>query len=536
MRRLAWGRTFGVLSQLAAVALLLVSAWLIVRAAEQPPVLYLMVAIVAVRFFGLSRAALRYVERLLTHDVALAHVTDARVSAYRELDRVAPSGLPGRRGDLVSRVVSDIDAVQDRMLRLRGPWITALLTAVVTVGLVAVIDPVSGAVVGATTVLVLALVRGIVPWAVRRSGDRSAGWRGDLAADVSHGLVAAPDLVAYGATGLVREAAHRSVDLLASAQRRTARLAGAGEAIVLLGTGVAVAAVAALSGGLDPVLVGVVVLAPIALVEPLTAVADAEALRPRIEDAEKRLAELADAPDAITTRSTPVAPPTSFDLAADGLAIGWDTTLVSGIDLAVPEGGVVAVTGPSGAGKSTLALTLARLVEPHAGVVRLGGADVRTLAASDVRSVVGYLGQDEMVFDTTIRENLRLAAPDADDGDLLAALERAGLGGFVRSLPDGLDTTVGERGGRLSGGERQRLCLARLVLSGHRVLVLDEPTEHLDEGAADALLDDVLALAPERSLLIVTHSPRVLARVGHVLRIGEAGRAAVVASGFAPTA
>jgi ATP-binding cassette subfamily C protein CydC len=521
MTRLAWGRSLGVLSQLAAVALLLVSAWLIVRAAEQPPVLYLMVAIVAVRFFGLSRAALRYVERLLTHDVALARVTEARVSAYRDLDRIAPVGVPGRRrGDLVSRVVSDIDAVQARMLRLRSPWITALVVSVLTVGLVAVVDPVSGAVVATTTTLVLALVRVVVPWAVRRSGDRSSRWRGDLAADVSHGLVAAPDLVAYGATGLVRDSAHRSIDLLAGAQRRTARLAGAGEAIVMLGAGVAVAAVAALSDGLDPVLVGVVVLAPLALLEPLTAVADAEALRPGIEDAEQRLAQLADAADAMARPATPAAMATSFDLVAEDLAVGWDSTLASGVDLDLPEGAVIAVTGPSGVGKSTLALTLARLLEPRGGTVRLGGTDVRALAASDVRSVVGYLGQDEIVFDTTIRENLRVAGPDAADADVMEALGRAGLVEFVRSLPDGLDTPVGERGGRLSGGERQRLCLARLVLGGHRVLVLDEPTEHLDEEAADALLDDVLALAPERSLVIVTHSPRVLARVDRVVRVG----------------
>ncbi|MET0468212.1 MAG: ATP-binding cassette domain-containing protein, partial [Aeromicrobium sp.] len=181
---------------------------------------------------------------------------------------------------------------------------------------------------------------------------------------------------------------------------------------------------------------------------------------------------------------------------------------------------VVAVAGPSGSGKSTLALTLARLVEPRRGVVRLGGTDVRDLAAVDVRSTVGYLGQDEIVFDTTIRENLRIADPTATDDDMVGALRTAGLGEFVASVPAVLDTAVGERGQRLSGGERQRLCLARLVLGGHRVLLLDEPTEHLDERAADALLDDVLALAPRRSIVIVSHSPRVLERIGRRVDIG----------------
>lgn len=522
MTRLSWGRFFGVLSQLAAIGLLLVSAWLIVRAAEQPPVMYLMVAVVGVRFFGLARAALRYVERLLTHDAALASVTDARIAAYRELDRVAPAGVPAhRRGDLVSRVVSDVDAVQDRMLRLRSPWIVAIASSGVTVGLVAVIDPLSGLVLASSSAVSMLLVRVVVPMTTSRSGDHSSAWRGELAADVAHGVVAAPDLVAYGAADLLRGSAHRSVDRLADVQRRTALLAGLGEAVVLVSTGIAVALLAASSGGLAPVLVGVVVLAPVALIEPLMALADAEGLRPTIEGAERRLAELADAPTGVADPPATAPRPVSFDLRVDDVAIGWDSTLVSGIDLELPEGRVLAVAGPSGSGKSTLALTLARLLEPRAGVVRLGGTDVRDLAASDVREVVGYLGQDEIVFDTTIRENLRVADPAASDDDMLVALRAAGLAGFVASLADGLDTPVGERGSRLSGGERQRLCLARLVLGGHRILVLDEPTEHLDERAADALLDDVLALAPTRSVVIVSHSPRVLARVGRTVELGR---------------
>ena len=524
MTRLVWGRFFGVLSQIAATGLLLASAWLIVRAAEQPPVLYLMVAIVSVRFFGLSRAALRYVERLLTHDAAFARVTEARIAVYRDLERAAPVGMPGqRRGDLVSRVVSDVDAVQDRMLRLRGPWIVALAASAVTIGLVVVLDLVSGLVLAIATVVSMLLVRAVVPWSVRRSGERSARWRGELAADVSPRAC------------WPRPISWRTERRVSCGTRRTAASSvWPGPSAVRLSWPVWVRrscwspreppspSSPRSSGGLDPVLVGVVVLAPLALLEPLTALSEAEALRPGIEDAERRLSELGRASAAITDPPAPAPLPGSFDLDVTDLAIGWDTTLASRISFCLPPGEVVAVAGPSGVGKSTMALTLARLVEPRAGVIRLGGTDVRELAASDTRSVIGYLAQDEIVFDTTIRENLRIADPDATDAEMFTALRTAGMADFMASLPDGLDTTVGERGGRLSGGERQRLCLARLVLGGHRILVLDEPTEHLDQQTAETLLEDILALAPARSVVVISHAPWVLERLGRTVDLARA--------------
>lgn len=515
--KLMWGRCFGVLAQLAGIGLLLTSAWLIVRAAEQPPVLYLMVAIVSVRFLGLSRAALQYVERLLTHDAAFALVTDARIAVYRDLDRIAPNGMPAhRRGDLVSRVVSDVDALQDRVLRLRGPWIVALASTAVTACLVGVLDLVSGLVLAATSIAAMVFIRVLVPWSVRSVGQQTTTWRGELAADVSQAVLAAPDLVAYGAADVLQRETDRSIDRLARAQRRGAWLSGAGEGFVLVVTGLAVASIAVMSGGLSAIVVGVVVLAPLAMVEPLSSLAEAERLRPEIEGAERRLAELADAPAAVNDPVTPAPVPSGTDLVVRDLEVGWTSTVASGLSFEVPAGSVLGIRGPSGSGKSTVAQTLARLIEPRDGQIVLGGVDVRTLAATDVRQRIGYLGQDEIVFDTTIRENLRIADPKATDDRLHAALRTAGLAGFVASLPDGLDTEVGERGSRLSGGERQRLCLARLVLGGHRVLIVDEPTEHLDGPAAESLMDDLLALAPERSLVVISHSPAVLDRLGHV--------------------
>lgn len=180
------------------------------------------------------------------------------------------------------------------------------------------------------------------------------------------------------------------------------------------------------------------------------------------------------------------------------------------------------MTGPSGVGKSILGLMLARLVEPVSGTVHLAGVNIRDLAGTTVRSVIGILAQDEVVFDTTIRENLRIADPNATDLAMWEALGSAGLGRFVDSLRRTLDTPIGEGRMLLSGGERQRLCLARLLLGGHRVLIVDEPTEHLDEAAGEALVADLLALAPQRSIVLISHSQRVVDAVAHRISVEPA--------------
>lgn len=521
--RLGFGLATGVAAQLAAVGLLLASAWLIVRAAEQPPVLYLMVAIVSVRFFGISRSVLRYVERLATHDVALADAVEQRVATYTDLDRVAPAGLGDlRRGDLVSRVVADVARLQDRLLRLRIPWWVGLAATAVVVGVVAAIDLRSGAVIAVgVAACALALRRAVALVGSSRSGRSEA--QGRLSAEVAASAVAARELVAFGAADRAREIAASATRDAESAQSGGASVAGLGSAVVLAVAGLTVAVLAAWSGGVDPVLVGVVLLAPIALVEPWDGWSEAERLRPEVTAAAARLAALGELPQPVRDPAAPRTLPTSSVLVVDEVTVGWDGPVTRPVSFKVDEGGTIAITGPSGVGKSTLAYALLRLLPTWHGSITLGGVGTSELASADVRSRIGYLGQDDAVFDTSIRENLRIADPDADEGRLRAALDAAGLLTAVDAMPQGLDTPVGEHGGRLSGGERQRLCLARLLLADHRVLVLDEPTEHLDAPTAAALMDDVLALAGPggRSLVVISHSPAVLACFDDVVRLSR---------------
>jgi ABC-type transport system involved in cytochrome bd biosynthesis fused ATPase/permease subunit len=335
-------------------------------------------------------------------------------------------------------------------------------------------------------------------------------------ADVTELVRWADELVVHGSDAGRLDRAHGAIDEQAETDLRGAASGGWGQLIVLAGTALTIGVVALLLDGalagdaLRPVLTGVVLLAPLALADVLEAVAEAERRRPDIEAAEARIADLLAAPSPLAEPATDLATPADSTLELDGVMVGWDRDLVPDVSAVLRPGSLWGISAPSGAGKSTLAWTMARFVAPRAGRVRLGGVDTADLRGDTVRRTVGVMAQDETVFDTTVRENLRIARPDATDAELLAAMDRAGL-----HLD--LDREVGEQGARLSGGERQRLTLARLLLGEHRVLVLDEPTEHLDAPLATALVDDLVSLAPAHTVVLVSHDPAVLARCDHVL-------------------
>ncbi|MFJ3161610.1 thiol reductant ABC exporter subunit CydD [Streptomyces kanasensis] len=526
--RLALALLLGSLALGSAVGLMAVSGWLISRASEQPPILHLMVAVTATRAFGTGRAVFRYAERLVSHDAVLRMLADLRVAAYRRLERIAPAGLRRTgRGDLLSRLVSDVDALQDYWLRWLLPAGTAVLVGAGAVGFTAWLLPGAGAVLAVGLVVAGVAAPALGGAVARRVERRLAPARGLLATRVVDLLRGCAELTVAGAVrGRVERTREADGTLTRIAARQSAATA-LGGGLIALTAGLTVAAAALVGvqavrdGRLDGVALAVVVLLPLAAFEAVTGMPSAVQYRQRVRRSAERVFEVLDAPLPVAEPEHPAPPPAGpFPLELNGVAArhpGQDRDALASFDLRLEAGRRVAVVGASGAGKTTLAQVLLRFLETGAGTYRLGGVDASTLDGDDVRRFVGLCAQDAHLFDSTIRENLRLARTGADDDELRRALAGARLLEWVESLPDGLDTLVGEHGARLSGGQRQRLALARVLLADFPVLVLDEPAEHLDLATADALTDDLLRATHGRTTLLITHRLHGLDAVDEVL-------------------
>ncbi|MFJ8645228.1 thiol reductant ABC exporter subunit CydD [Streptomyces sp. NPDC093546] len=517
-----------------AVGLMGVSGWLISRASEQPPVLYLMVAVTATRAFGIGRAVFRYAERLVAHDTVLRVLAEVRVAVYRRLERIAPAGLrTARRGDLLSRLVSDVDSLQDYWLRWLLPAGTAVVVGAGAVGFTAWLLPEAGAVLAAGLLLAGVGVPLVSGATARRAEGRLAPARGALAVAAVDLLRGCAELTVAGA---LKGRADRVREVDAALTRIASRQASAtalGGGLSALLTGVTVAAAALVGvqavrdGRLDGVSLAVVVLVPLAAFEAVIGLPLAVQYRQRVRRSAERVYEVLDAPVPVQEPERPAAAPEGpFPVEVRGLSAryaGQQRDALAGFDLRLEAGRRVAVVGASGAGKTTVAQVLLRFLDARSGTYRIGGVDASALDGDDVRRMVGLCAQDAHIFDSTIRENLRLARPGASDDALRRALDRARLLEWADALPDGLDTLVGEHGARLSGGQRQRLALARALLADFPVLVLDEPAEHLDLATADALTDDLLRATEGRTTVLITHRLHGLEAVDEVVVL-EGGR------------
>jgi ATP-binding cassette subfamily C protein CydC len=506
----------------AAIGLSATSAWLIARAAEQPPMFALLLAVTAVRTFGIARGVFRYAERIAAHDAAFRVLAELRATAYARLGRLAPGGLAElRTGDLLARLVGDVDGLADLWLRVVLPYASVGIISAGAVVLVGGLVPLAGVIL-AVTLLVTALVAPLASGVVARRAESSLGpARGEMAETALDLLRGAPEILAAGAAVRALAAAGVVDARLAAAERTAAAGAGVGSLVAGLASGAAlwlalVVGIAAVrDGSLGGVALAVVVLTSIAAHELTTPLAAAARQLPGLSSSAARVVDILRRPDPVPDPAIPAQVPDGpLGLRARGLALrypGSERLALAPLDLDVAGGARLVVTGPSGAGKSTLAAACLRFLDPASGSLALVGSadavDVRTIRGDDVRRAVGLCEQDPHIFDASIADNLRLARPGAPAMELETALDAAGLLGWLRSLPDGLDTAVGEHGARLSGGQRQRLALARALLADVRLLILDEPTEHLDEAAARAFVADLPAATHGRTLLVLTHRP-----------------------------
>ncbi|MFI5799668.1 thiol reductant ABC exporter subunit CydD [Streptomyces sp. NPDC051677] len=530
--RLALALLLGSLALGSAVGLMATSGWLISRASQQPPVLYLMVAVTATRAFGIGRAVFRYAERLVSHDAVLRMLADTRVAVYRRLERLAPAGLrTTRRGDLLTRLVADVDALQDYWLRWLLPAGAAVAVSAGSVAFTAWLLPEAGAALAAgllTAGVGVPLITGAV---ARRAERRLAPARGALATRTADLLTGTAELTVAGALP-ARTAEVRAADsALTRIASRAATATALGDGLTALVSGLTVVAAALVGaqavadGRLGGVTMAVVVLTPLAAFEAVLGLPLAAQYRQRVRRSAERVYEVLDSPEPVREPERPrQAPASPFPLVVKGLAArhaGQDRDALAGVDLTLTRGRRIAVVGPSGSGKTTLAQVLLRFLDADAGSYTLAGVDAVALDGDDVRRLVGLCAQDAHLFDSSVRENLLLAKKGASEEELRDALARARLLEWADGLPDGLDTLVGEHGARLSGGQRQRLALARALLADFPVLVLDEPAEHLDLPTADALTEDLLAATEGRTTLLITHRLAGLDAVDEVVVLDE---------------
>ncbi|MEP6481532.1 MAG: thiol reductant ABC exporter subunit CydC [Rhodoglobus sp.] len=524
----------GALASLFAVALTAVSGWLIVRASQHPEVMYLMVAIVGVRFFGIGRAVLRYAERLVTHDAVFRSVTELRVRLWSGLAaRSSTSRALLGAGAVLDHLVGAVDEVRDLVPRVVIPLGVGAATSVAALIAVGLLHPAAVPLLLACVLVSILLAPVVALLACGSAATAEQSMRATVLTRFAAAIAAAADLSGNGVAGGIRADLAVRDRVASRAASRSSWATGLGGAIVLFAcTATAVGMLAAsadavTAGTLPPEVVAVLVLTPLALVESLLGVVDAVTLVPRLRAALQR----ASRPPVPVTGGGVRPVDRIHSLALAGVGARWEPgteEVFTGVDATTDRGDWLVVEGPSGSGKSTMIGVLLGALQPSSGRVLVNGLHAAEFDADAMRSRIAWCPQDGHLFASTLRANLAIARSPAerpDDAELTSALRRVGLGSLLDSLSAGLDTVVGAGGSTLSGGERQRIVVARTLLTPADVVLLDEPTANLDAAAAAALIADLRVALRDHIVVLVTHHADERAAGDTVLTLGSGASA-----------
>ena len=514
------------------VGLMAMSTYLISKAALTTSVVDLSLAITAVRFFAISRAALRYTERYISHLTTFRVLTHLRTWFYAAMEPLAPARLlTYRSGDLLARIMADMETLENFYIRVVVPPLAAVLVTAFACTILGLFD----IWLAAALLLFLVLTGVALPlttgWLSRQPGHDLVATRSALNTTIVDGIQGIADVLAFGQAKSFLARTEEQTGQLNRIQERLAVVRGVGNGLTALFTGLAgltilwIAIPLVTNGTIDGVVLALLPLTAIAAFEAVQPMSQAWQVLEESRAAGKRLFELIDAPPAVVDPEDPDALPTCFDLEFRSVSFRYAPNLPPALDrvsFAVPHGNCVALVGPSGAGKSTLINLLVRFWEVDEGDILLGGRDIRRLRADDVRSLIAVVTQETHLFNSTIRDNLRLAKSDASDAEIADACRRAQIHDFIERLPLGYGTLVGENGLLLSGGERQRLSLARAILKDAPVVILDEATAHLDAVTATNLMEALDCFLAGRTTLIIAHEQPMLARCDRVLTLEQA--------------
>jgi len=523
---MALATLLGALTIIASVSLMANSAWLISKAALQPSIAELSIAVVGVRFFGIARGVFRYLERLVSHDTTFRLLARLRVAFYESLEPLAPARLASlRSGDLLSRAIDDIESLQNLYLRAIAPPLVAILAALFTTALLGLFDPLLG-LVGLGFMLAAGVGVPLLAWRGNQAvGAERVQTRAERNAALVDQVQGMAESLVYGQGAAQMARATRLEQVASDQDVRMARVDGLQIALLAFLTQAAGLSLLVLAlPRLDGIMLATVVLATIATFEAFGPLAQAAVNLGMSSQASRRLIDIIDMPPAVREAEQPVPPPTAYDLHIRGLRFRYEADqpwVLDGLDLSLQEGQRVAILGESGAGKSTLASLLLRFWDYEGGTTELGGHDLRDYALSDVRSAFAVMSQRTHLFNTTIGENIRLARMDATQDEVEDAARQAQIHDFIASLPQGYETRVGENGAALSGGQRQRVALARALLKGSPILILDEATANLDTATERDVMQTILDSTSGRSLLVITHRRALLEQMDAVYILHE---------------
>ncbi|MGM0545760.1 MAG: thiol reductant ABC exporter subunit CydC [Bacteroidota bacterium] len=513
-RRVLLSLMLGVFTVITGVGLLAASGYLISWAALQPPILDLILVLVAVRFFGISRAAFRYVERLFSHDLTFRILKNLRVHFYEKIEPLLPEkAIEYRSADLLSRFSDDVDQLQEFYLKTVSPVATALFFIVLTTVLTSWYSPFLGLTVLALMILNAFLMPVFVRLKAKKSAEDLSVGNARLSQFMNDHIRGATDQLLSGHHQQWINNGEKIIDELADIQQTRASAFGLESGLftflshISLPVSFVLLLPLLLNGTINGLVMTAIILGIFSVFEALEPMGSALQHFYESKEAAGRLREITSESETDVEQNRGVDfAPKQFSVTFQNVHFGYgDTPVLKGVNLKIQDGENLLLEGASGCGKSTLAHLLVKWFEPWEGVIRIGNQNISEFAGTDVRKYITVVGQHTRLFNTSLRNNLKIASPDATDAELVEALNRVGFSEVLKTLPDGLSTQVGELGLRLSGGERQRVSLARALLKDAPIWILDEPFSSLDREMADGIMQTLEALIENKTVLHITH-------------------------------